>query len=146
MRSPFRSGKAKPESPASVTRAELEELLPASVRQPEVNRFKPLDADAGDGADVDAPDEDVRFLESLASAVDHGGTALSRPAHFTKPQLGGPEQKVTLDDQALQMFRNTQIVRDERVRPNITVPDVEISDLMEDLTTLRAALRQRKAA
>lgn len=146
MRSPFRSEKPKPEPHSSVSRAELEELLPASVRQPEVNRFKPLDADVGDTTDSDALDEDLQFLESLASAIDNGGATPSRPTHFTKPQLGGPEQKPAYDAGALEMFRNTQIARDERVRPNITVPDVEIGDLMEDLATLRTALRQRKAA
>ena len=146
MRSPFRSDKPKPASPGSVSRAELEELLPASVRQPEVNRFKPLDIDAGDGTDSDAPDEDLRFLESLASAVDNGGATPARPTHFTKPQLGGPEQQPEHDEKALEMFRNTQVARDERIRPNVTVTDVEIGDLMEDLATLRTALRQRKAA
>jgi hypothetical protein len=146
MRSPFGSDKPKPESPSSVSRAELQELLPASVRQPEVNRFKPLDIDPGDAADSDAPDEDLQFLESLANAVDNGSATPSRPMHFTKPQLGGPEQKPAQDEGAMEMFRNTQIARDERVRPNITVPDVELGDLMEDLATLRTALRQRKAA
>jgi hypothetical protein len=144
MRAPFRSDKSKPEAPAAVSRAELEDLLPASVRQPEVNRFKPLDLEID--ADGDAPDADLQFLESLASAVDSGGATPARPTHFTKPQLGGPEIKPAQDAAALEMFRSTQVARDERIRPNITVPDVEIGDLMEDLATLRTALRQRKAA
>jgi hypothetical protein len=146
MRSPFGSDKPRPEPPSSVSRAELQELLPASVRQPEVNRFKPLDADGGDAIDSDADDEDLQFLESLASAVDSGSATPSRPTHFTKPQLGGPEQKPEHDERAMEMFRDTQVARDERVRPNIRVAAVEIGDLMEDLATLRTALRQRKAA
>lgn len=150
MRTPFRRNKV--ESLPGVDPIELEELLPASVRQPEANRLKALGmvTPDSDGPDDNAADADLDFLQSLANSIEHGGDAPQLPTHFvSKPQVGGPvvrEPQPEREQEALSLFRNTHLDRDERVRPNITVPDVEMSDLMEDLATLRIALLNRKAA
>lgn len=157
MRAPFRRNRSEPRP--GVDPIELEELLPASVRQPEANRFKALGMTASiaeDGEDNSA-DADLDFLQSLANSIEQGSDAPELPTHFvSKPQLGGPvirepqsrqqTEQPEREQKALSLFRDTKLDRDERVRPNITVPDVEMSDLMEDLATLRSALLQRKAA
>ena len=156
MRTPFR--RTKTDYGAGVDPVELEEMLPASVRQPEANRFRALGMTGPDAEAVidNGNDADLDFLQSLANSIDAGGDAPELPAHFvSKPQLGGPvirepQRKAQAEPEreqvALSLFRDTKLDRDERVRPNITVPDVEMSDLMEDLATLQIALRRRKAA
>lgn len=150
MRTPFRRNKV--ESLPGVDPVELEELLPASVRQPEANRFKALgmNAPVPDESEENPNDADLDFLQSLANSIEEGGDAPELPMHFvSKPQVGGPvirEPQPEHQEEALSLFRNMSLDRDERVRPNVTVPDVEMSDLMEDLATLRIALLNRKAA
>jgi hypothetical protein len=143
MKSPFR--KQKPDPVFAVRHPDLDDMLPASARPlPEVNRFKPLAAELPDLAAEDGPDEELEFLTSLAQSVDRDAKAPPvRPARFTAPQIGAPALREEVD---LSVFRDTLIDKAERDRPNVTVADVDIDDLMEDLATTRAALRARKAA
>ena len=117
-------------------------------RQPTVTIVPPArkrklgQADLDEIPDDDAPDEELAFLTSLARSVDDNAVPAER-SRFTAPQIGAPALREEVD---LSLFRDTLIDREARVRPNVTVPDVAIDDLMEDLTTMRAALRARKAA
>ena len=66
----------QPARTTSVSREEIESLLPASVRHPEANRFTPLGTDF-DGEE--GSDEDIEFLESIVKAVEDGDQPLPRP-------------------------------------------------------------------
>jgi hypothetical protein len=127
--------KRKDSEPLTI-RPEVEHLLPASVRPPDANRYT---APEGDGAD-DGEDEDVDFLRSLASEVDRAGSPSTGTRAAITPLRGASPR---IDD--MQVFRQ---MKDEGVvatRYDFHLTDVDLGDLLEELSTVRSALR-RKAA
>lgn len=121
-----------------IRRADLGELLPASVFRPETARLTPLGSDMPD----DAPDVDLEFLSGLAQEVDAERARLGNEA------AAGASTAGERSDEALQFFRDMSNERDQDVvrRYNFHLADVEIADLLEDLSTTAAALRARRAA
>jgi hypothetical protein len=114
---------------------EVAALLPASVRSPEMNRFTPLGSDMPE----DASDPDLAFLAAIAEEV----AAPPPPAPVdTNPRFAAPER----DD--LRAFRDLASERehDRLAGPRVTVENVDLADLLDDLATTVAALRRRKAA
>ena len=112
-------------------RPEVDAALPASVRPPDRNRF-------AEGAD-DADDADLDFLTALAGEVDRATPAAGVPAQMP---LRGANPRI--DD--MQVFREMKDEGDNVVRYNHQVRDVEMGDLLEELNTVAAALRRRRAA
>jgi len=143
------------------------QFLPASARPYETQR---LIAAYGADDDADGPDEDIEFLASLvdeiertpadpaaaprvqpAPGVDRSEPNLTRALPRARPRALTANEKMVRaepDDEAkLNVFR---AMRDEpqRVRTSqqLRVRDVELDDLLEDLSTTAAAIRRRKAA
>jgi len=130
-------------------RNEVESLLPASVRHPETNRFTPLGSDF-DGED-DQTDQDIEFFEAIVRAVEGDApapTATPAPAslllHTPAPSRLIPQPR----EDELALFREAQGEHSERdtVTRHVHLDDVEMVDLLDDLSTTAAALRRRKAA
>jgi hypothetical protein len=122
---------------------EVAALLPSSVRGPEMNRFTPLGTDAP----ADLPDPDLVFFESIADQVRLDDGANSR-VDAPRPTAANPRIALPDRDQ-LQAFREMVADRERETRsaPRLRVDHVELDDLLEDLATTAAALRQwRKAA
>ncbi len=138
MRGLFRRERTESDEPW-VDPHEVKSLLPASVKHPEANRFTPLGTDF---TGEEGSDEDIEFLTSLLSAVEQDKPAPTRPKHFAPPQKEVPVR----EDTALNYFREIRDDRDERPPLNIEVEEVEMDDLLEELSTTAAALRKRKAA
>ena len=141
----------QPARTTSVSREEIESLLPASVRHPETNRFTPLGSDF---EGEEGSDEDIEFLESIVRAVDDGERPARRPVP-APPQVPtpvttpSPARLIALaggDD--LSLFREVQANHKERtvIEARVDIADVEMFDLLEDLATTAAALRRRRAA
>jgi hypothetical protein len=111
--------------------------LPASVRDPSLQR---LDSYVPD--DLDDDDEELTLLSSLVREAD-------REMRAAPPRTEAPRARrfdVKADDN-LDVFREARPVeRRPRVLEAFRVDDVEIDDLIEQLATTAAALRQRKAA
>lgn len=111
--------------------------VPASARSPEAMRMAPYD-----GSPLDESDEDVDFITSLAREAEASLTA----PRGSKPAPAARRFTVPADD-ALDVFRD---IRPERPRPrvltSIGVDDVDMDDLLQQLSTTAAALRLRKAA
>jgi hypothetical protein len=137
MRGFFRRD-GKPAKEHAISREEIASLLPASARHPEVNRFTPLGSDF-DGEE--GSDEDIEFLESIVREVDLSGTP---PRRLATAPVTAP--KAVTQDEAMSFFVELQTEREERQQLPIHVEEVEMFDLLEDLSTTAAALRRRKAA
>jgi hypothetical protein len=119
----------------------LDNYLPASARPYEKQR---LIAAYGTDDDADGPDEDIEFLESLVTEIDR------QP--FEEPKRLPPATIETVaapvdEETKLNVFRE---MRDQperaRTSQQLGVRDVELDDLLEDLSTTAAAIRRRKAA
>ncbi len=131
LKNPRKDEEARP------LRPEVEAMLPPSVRHPEANRFTPLGSDAPE--DVD--DEDLEFLTKLANEVDRA-TAPKASARPAATPLRGASSRI--DD--LQVFREMKDESTQATRYDHHVRDVDMADLLEELTTVQAALRQQRAA
>ena len=128
------------EEPAPL-RPDIEALLPPSVRRPEANRFTPLGSDAPD--DVD--DEDLAFLTTLANEVDRAVVTKTAAAPAAAPAtapLRGASSRI--DD--MQVFREMKDDGKQATRYDHNLRDVDMADLLEELSDVQAALRQRRAA
>jgi hypothetical protein len=119
----------------------LSSFLPASARPYEKQR---LITAYGTDDDADGPDEDIEFLTTLVDEIER------QP--FEEPKRLPPATIETVpapvdEETKLNVFR---AMRDEpdRVRTSqqLGVRDVELDDLLEDLSTTAAAIRRRKAA
>jgi hypothetical protein len=141
----FRRSKQLPET--HVDPDELKALLPASVRHPEANRFTPLGSDF-DGEE--GSDEDLEFLTTLVESVEHERAMPTRPA--PPPASKAPIQRIVAESNALtdvdhmEIFREMRGDETEQRSVHIEVDEVELDDLLEDLSTTMAALRRRRAA
>jgi hypothetical protein len=97
---------------------------------------------AYDGSPLDETDEDVDFIASLAREAEASLIAPPGP----KPAPAARRFSVPAAD-ALDVFRD---IRPERPRPrvltSIGVDDVDMDDLLQQLSTTAAALRLRRAA
>ena len=135
----------KPQSQTSIDPDEVAALLPASVKHPEANRFTPLgtDFDGDEGSD-----EDIDFLESLVKSVDtHTPAPRRAPESAPAPvSMQTPSMPAVSKLDGLSIFRDMPSDTPERTKLNLNVPDVEMFDLLEDLSTTAAALRRRRAA
>ena len=113
--------------------------VPASARAPE----PPAVVLDGDGDDTD-----VEFLATLAAQVEmqQRKKPMSIEGERTRARL--QVQTVTLkDEERLDVFRDMQQHTEKRPRSDsLPVQHVEMTDLIDDLHTLQAALRQRRAA
>ncbi len=136
------------DDPTGSRREEVESLLPASVKHPEANRFTPLGTDF-DGEEES--DEDIEFLESIVRAVEGDApppmaklAPAPMPLHTPAPTRLIPQPP----DDDLSLFREVQVDRKERtvIEARVEIEDVEMADLLDELSTTAAALRRRKAA
>jgi hypothetical protein len=111
--------------------------VPASVRVPEMQRFAPLET-------ADGPDEDLDFLSALAGEVDRARP--SKPA--ARGDMSENQKMIDRKPDRLEIFREFAPDLDEKtsITNLIAIPDVDIGDVLEDLSTTAAALRLRKAA
>ncbi len=118
----------------------LHNFVPASARPIETQRLHALDAL---DADTDGPDEDIKFLESLVQEIESQPS--TEPVRFRPAPI--ETVKLASDDEKFNVFR---AMRDEpdraRTSQDLGVRDVDIDDLLEDLSTTAAAIRRRKAA
>jgi len=132
----FRRTATAPPEPAP--HDDIRAFIPASVRPPDRSMILTAQIEP---PETDAPDDDVRFLESLVASVE-----LPAPAPGAQrqalPRVVAPRD----EDAALEYFREMKAARTEPERRTFDVPDVDLDDLLEDLSTTAAALRQRKAA
>lgn len=125
---------------SELTPDEVLARLPASVREPDRDQVLTQMLDVP--AEGDEADEDVQFLESLVDSVELG-TPTPKP-----PRVPAPSRDVSPrdDDNALRFFREAKDERERREPLHLTVPEVQIDDLVEELATTAAALRLRRAA
>jgi hypothetical protein len=112
--------------------------LPASARGPEGNRFTPLGTDMPDEAD-----EDLDLIQSLLSEVERDETA-RRPAGAPKVRENSPNARKARPED-LEIFRALQSHGDIVLRHDFRVPQIDMADLLEDLSTTAAALRGKAA-
>ena len=130
-------------------RDEVESLLPASIRHPEANRFTPLGSDfEGDGEEND---QDIEFFESLVRAVEGDAPAPAGGPAPTPMMVHTPAPRRLIpqpQEDELSLFREVQVDRAERsgAEAHFVVEDVDMGDLLDELSTTAAALRRRKAA
>lgn len=111
--------------------------VPASARSPESMR-----GTAYDGGPLDEADEDVDFIASLAREA---AETVTTPSPARQP---APVKRFTVPvDDALDAFRDIRVERPRpRVLTSIGVDEVDMDDLLVQLSTTAAALRLRKAA
>jgi hypothetical protein len=122
-------------------RPDIEALLPASVRRPEAHRLTPLGSDMPD----DSYDEDLDFLATLVEEIDREPQAVKRAATAFGPAVSAKRAaEHQLDD--LRVFRDMKDEGRVSARHDFMLSDVAIDDLLEELSTVRAALTRRKAA
>jgi hypothetical protein len=117
----------------STDRRGIRAAMPASVRVSAAQRDMRL------GIDIDEDDADVEFLSSLVEEVarDTGETtAGNQPAY---------SRSVERTD-GLDAFREMADDRARIERFDFGIPEIDMDDLLEDLTTTALALRRRKAA
>jgi hypothetical protein len=144
----------------------LRTFLPASARPYETQRL----AYAYDDEPADGPDEDIEFLASLVEEIerqpapapserrpapqaaaegdsDTGASLRARPIRPVIPPKAITMRVAPPDESHLNVFR---AMRDEperqRTSHDLGVRDVDLDDLLEDLSTTVAAIRRRKAA
>lgn len=118
-------------------RPDINDVLPPSVRHPEGNLSTPLGSDAPQ--DVD--DADLAFLTTLANEVDRATATKSLAKPVAAPLRGASSR---IDD--LQVFREMKDDGKEATRFDHNLRDVDMADLLEELSDVQAALRQRRAA
>lgn len=126
---------------ALVIRPDIEALLPASARRPEANRLTPLGSDMPDGS----YDEDLDFLATLVEEIDRKPQAVKPPPPAFGPAVSAKRAaEHQMDD--LRVFRDMKDEGRVSTRYDFMLNDVPMDDLLEELSTVRAALRRRKAA
>ena len=122
----------------------LRTYVPASARPQEMQRLHALNALDDE---TDGPDEDIEFLASLVEEIERQPTNVADQP--VRPAWTAPIEtvKVASDEEKFNVFR---AMRDEpdrvRTSDDLGVPDVDMDDLLEDLSTTAAAIRRRKAA
>jgi hypothetical protein len=119
-------------------RSDARRFLPSSAKSPEAQRLNLFNPDE----ELDeTTDEDLAFLNSLID--DSSPAQTPAPAPQPRPSVETNEQRA--DD--LEVFREIAAMRQKsELARQLRVDDVDIGDLLEDLQTMRAALRHRKAA
>jgi hypothetical protein len=133
----------KQEAEPLVPPEQVAAFVPASVRQPEVDRFTPLTSDLPEGDD-DEHDEDLDFLESIARSVEEPSKSVGQ---YIDTTAAAPKARQTQQ----QMLDEMQVFREMKgeiadMKFDFKLDDVDMADLLEDLSTTASALRQRKAA
>lgn len=110
--------------------------VPASARPGDRHRWaEPVDESA------DEDDEDIEFLTTLAQQAARDAQPLRA---VPSPKARRFEVKA---DETLDAFKDTYVERPRaRILNNMRIDAVEMDDLLEQLSTTAAALRQRKAA
>lgn len=127
---------------APAIRPDVERLLPASVRPPEAHRPMLLDSDVPD----DERDEDLDFLATLVEEIDGTPQAVkAAPATAFGPAVSARRAAEHQVDE-LRVFRDMKDDGRTLARHDFLVDNVEMDDLLEELSIVRAALRRRKAA
>ena len=134
MSSWLRSKSDEPEP--KVLRPEIEALLPASARRVDPAMFAAPSDDSTDDDD----DRELEFLTALASEVDREAAPASAEPSPTAPLRGTNPR---FDD--MHLFREMKDDSQAPTRYDFKLNDVDMGDLLEELSTVRAALR-RKAA
>lgn len=134
MSSWLRSKNGEPEP--KVLRPEVEALLPASARRVDPAMFA---APSDDFAD-DADDKELEFLAALAGEVDREAAPAPADSRAAVPLRGANPR---FDD--MHVFREMKGDGLAPTRYDFKLNDVDMGDLLEELSTVRAALR-RKAA
>ena len=113
--------------------------VPASARMAEPPAVVLDDED--DGSDID-------FLAGLAAQVEMQQRKNPMAIESERRRARLSVQTVTLkDEERLDVFREMQQHTEKRSRSDtLPVKHVEMTDLLDDLHTMQAALRQRRAA
>ena len=121
----------------------LRAFVPASARPHEMQRLHALNALDANDDETDGPDEDLEFLASLVEEIERQPT--QEPARFRPAPI--ETVKFATDEEKFNVF-SAMRVEPERVRTSqdLGVRDVDMDDLLEDLSTTAAAIRRRKAA
>ncbi len=114
--------------------------VPASVRTPEKQRMSAW-VPSLDPERSDEPDEDIAFLTALVKGET---PARTQPSAAARDIHTGSAPDAQMD--ALEVFRAIDAEYVVPASRMLKVPQVELGDLLEDLSTVAAALRNRKAA
>lgn len=114
--------------------------VPASVRTPEKQRIGAWVPDL-DAEPSEEPDADIEFLTALVNGETRARTLPSAAALSIRK-----EQEPDAQMDALEVFRAHDAEHVVAASKMLNVPQVELGDLLEDLSTVAAALRNRKAA
>ncbi len=133
----------KQEAAPLVPREEVNAFVPASAREPESDRFAPPVSDVSETDDADH-DEDLDFLKSIARSVEEPSKSVGQ---YIETSAVDPRPRQTQQ----QMLDEMQVFREMKtdlgdVKFDFKLPDVDMADLLEELSTTASALRQRKAA
>jgi hypothetical protein len=123
-------------------RSDARRFLPSSAKSPDAQRLNLFNPDE----ELDeTTDEDLAFLNSLIadSSPAPAPTPAPKAARDPRPTVAPAENR----DDDLEVFREIAAMRQKsELARQLRVDDVDIGDLLEDLQTMRAALRHRKAA
>jgi len=139
MKNLFKRNQDDGATPAIEAIREARQFLPSSAKSPDAQRLNLFDPDE----EIDENnDEDLAFLNSLAADAAVPRVAIPKHVEPSAPPTASP----TADD--LEVFREIAALRQRtELAKQLRVDDVDMGELLEDLQTTRAALRQhRKAA
>lgn len=110
--------------------------VPASLRDPSRQRLEAPSAE-----ELEDDDEEIELLAALAEQAERELQSVPEPKPARARRFS-----VKAQDQ-LDVFREIQTERPRpRVLETVRVDDVDMDDLVEQLATTMAALRQRRAA
>ena len=105
-------------------------LVPASARRPERQRLN-IFTDEDDGQDLD-------FLKAIARQAETATPAAPSTSSAATGERAGDH---------LEVFRElAPAVERPKVMTTVRVPEIEMADLLDELSTMAAALRLRRAA
>jgi hypothetical protein len=132
------------EEPPVLPLLEARELIPMSAKSPEQQRQMLFNPDE----EIDENnDEDLAFLNSLLNGEQPAPP--QRPHSREREQTPAPEHKsiAAQDADDMNVFRE-MVSQRQRVElaKHLRVADVDMGELLDDLQTMRAAIRRRKAA
>jgi len=140
---PFRRSRAL-EKQLGLDAVDVDVYVPASAKSPELQRFTPVNID-----EVDEADQDIEFLTSLSAQIERGELDVGKPLDELTSRLraDSPPAKPRRPEDDLEMFRAfAHEMAPETILSHVRVPDVELIELLDELHTMRAALRQKRAA
>jgi hypothetical protein len=145
MKNLFKRNEPQPveESPV-LPLLEARQLMPTSAKSPDQQRLMVFNPDE----EIDEnTDEDLAFLNSLLNE-EQAPPQKRQPAPKKEPSPE-PEARSIAAQNAddMQVFRDMAAQRQRvELAKHLRVDDVDMGELLDDLQTMRAAIRRRKAA